>query len=53
MKILKKFCNGKILLKEYDKCLQLNVYAPYDLTEYPYAIKSNNMNNWKIFEYTK
>lgn len=53
MKILKKFCNGRIQLKEYDKCLQLSVYAPYDLTDYPYAKKLNNMNTWKIFEHTK
>ena len=39
--------NGKrIQLKESDDRYSLGVISPYDLTEYPYAVRLKNKNVW-------
>lgn len=44
--------NGKrIQLKESDDRYSLGVISPYDLTEYPYAVRLKNKNVWKIYEH--
>ena len=46
--------NGKrIELRESDDRFSLRVFAPYDLTDYPYAVRLKNKNIWKIYEYKK